>query len=128
MQRELLARLEDSEDALDARIRLRAHGTKVLAIYAAEGLGTVVVPSDIAHAFGKYGVFHVERLSEEYEWITVVDDEMDRMTHGVFATYRIQNHAARDEVSRTVDALKWAVNESFKDDVFIDLATRADVA
>jgi hypothetical protein len=113
----LMAYMDNSQGAMDARIRLSAHGTKVLMTLAAQGLGTVVVPSDIAYAFSEYGTFYGPKL-DGYEWVEVVKDGGDPIEHDVNATTRFWESLHDDHVRDVLEALRAAVHETFSDHPF----------
>jgi len=85
--RNVLRPLMTSDSALTANIRLAAHGTKVLAIFGTERLGTVIVPSDIVHAFSPGGALQGDAL-RQMKWVPVLDAEKKPLTHKVVATVR----------------------------------------
>ena len=117
----LLSRLDNSQDALDERIRLAAHGTKVLMILAAEALGIVVVPSDIAYSFSNHGVFHGTAF-DGYKWVTVLDDNKP-ITHDVHATTRFWNSIHDSHVQSVMDQLPEAITSTFADYPFVGEAS-----
>lgn len=118
IHRELVAILGD-EDAVKDRIRLRAYGTKVLAMFASAGLGVVVVPADIAFAFAPKGPFYGEPFRiQEFDWVPVRDRNDKLMTHTVYATTLLDvynNDTMNSEkIKETVHRLKEAAASTFE--------------
>jgi DNA-binding transcriptional LysR family regulator len=69
------------------RVKREAFGTKVLHQYGLEGLGTCVVPSDIAYPF-KAGQDHGGPRTEDFTWIPVCRSSGEYIFQSVYASYR----------------------------------------
>lgn len=95
----------DVQNAGPLRVRREAFGTKVLIQYGMRGLGTVVVPSDIAHVF-KYGNDYGGPATQAYKWVPVVDAKERYIHQKVYATTRRTRDVRTDDVRRVLDGVK----------------------
>jgi DNA-binding transcriptional LysR family regulator len=72
------------------RVKREAFGTKVLIQYAMAGLGTVVVPSDIATVF-HHGQDYGGPRTADFKWVPVCRSSGEFIYQEVYATYRRNN-------------------------------------
>lgn len=87
------------------QVKREAYGTKVLIEYGMNGLGTVVVPSDIAHVF-KHGNDYGGPPTARFQWIPVVDANGDLIHQPVYATMRRDRDGRTENVLRILEAVR----------------------
>jgi DNA-binding transcriptional LysR family regulator len=98
------------------RVRREAFGTKVLIQYGMNGLGTVVVPNDIAYVFHA-GHDYGGPQAEKFRWIPIRRENGEFIHQSVWATVRTK----RDRRSPHVDTLVEEIRNQVK---LLDLETR----
>lgn len=74
-----------AEEGLTPNVALEAFQTKVLVLMGWAGLGTVVLPSDLARLY-KEGQSFGGEVATQFTWVKVVDRKGKRLTHDVNVT------------------------------------------
>ena len=91
-----------------ADITSMAHpGTKVLVSHGLQGLGTVVVPSDIAYPFQEGQMFGGP-VSHDFKWVPIYRPDGTELTHEVVATFH--RDRPNSNVPVVLNAIKTAVS------------------
>lgn len=96
-----------ADRGLRLRVVMPSQVTSVLVKMGWDGLGTVVLPSDIALPF-KSGSYSAGRDADRFAWVPLVTDSGTHLTHGVYVTTR-SNREAEPGVQDIVDAIDAAV-------------------
>lgn len=95
------------DDDVTANIVQTTHETQVLVSYGLAGLGTVIVPGDIAAPFSPGGTFHSDAL-HRMKWVPLIDFAHATLTHTAYATIPRRAHLA----AGTTDLLDLLTSEA----------------
>lgn len=99
-----------AREGLEADIVLEAYQTKVLVLMGWAGLGTVVLPADLARLYDRDAPFG-GREADEFKWVKVADNEGRLLNHKVNVTTRGTDAASGvNEIVRALHAATKALH------------------